>query len=88
MDIKDVLKFLKEYDGEEITIMEVCGTHTASIAENAIPSLISDKIKLISGPGCPVCVTVSDYVDRLIELALQGKVIVTFGDMIRVPGSK
>lgn len=88
MDIKDVLKFLKEYDGEEITIMEVCGTHTASIAENAIPSLISDKIKLISGPGCPVCVTVSDYVDRLIELALKGKVIVTFGDMIRVPGSK
>lgn len=88
MNIKDVLKFLKEYDGEEMTIMEVCGTHTASISENAIPSLISDKIKLISGPGCPVCVTVSDYVDRLIELALKGKIIVTFGDMIRVPGSK
>ena len=88
MDIRDILNFLKDYDGEEMTIMEVCGTHTASIAENAIPSLISDKIKLISGPGCPVCVTVSDYVDRLIELALKGKIIVTFGDMIRVPGSK
>ena len=88
MDIRDILNFLKDYDGEEMTIMEVCGTHTASIAENAIPSLISDKIKLISGPGCPVCVTVSDYVDRLIELALKGKVIVTFGDMIRVPGSR
>lgn len=88
MNINDVIKFLKEYDGEEITIMEVCGTHTASIAENAIPSLISSKIKLISGPGCPVCVTVSDYIDRLIELALDGNVIVTFGDMIRVPGSK
>lgn len=88
MNINDVIKTLKEYDGEEITLMEVCGTHTASISENAIPSLISDKIHLISGPGCPVCVTVSDYVDKLIELALDGNVIVTFGDMIRVPGSK
>lgn len=88
MDINDVIKFLKEYDGEEITLMEVCGTHTASIAENAIPSIISDKIHLVSGPGCPVCVTVSDYVDKLIELALNGNTIVTFGDMIRVPGSK
>lgn len=88
MNINDVIKALKEYDGEEITLMEVCGTHTASISENAIPSLISDKIHLISGPGCPVCVTVSDYVDKLIELALDGNVIVTFGDMIRVPGSK
>jgi hydrogenase expression/formation protein HypD len=88
MNITDVIKFLKEYDGKEITFMEVCGTHTASIAENAIPSLISNKIHLISGPGCPVCVTVSDYVDKLCELALDGNVIVTFGDMIRVPGSK
>ena len=86
MNINDVIKALKEYDGEEITLMEVCGTHTASISENAIPSIISDKIHLISGPGCPVCVTVSDYVDKLIELALDGNVIVTFGDMIRVPG--
>lgn len=88
MDINGILQFLKDYDGEDITLMEVCGTHTASISENAIPSLISKKIHLISGPGCPVCVTVSDYVDRLCELALDGRVIVTFGDMIRVPGSK
>lgn len=87
MNISDVISFLKNYD-EDITLMEVCGTHTASIAENAIPSLISDRIHLISGPGCPVCVTVSDYVDKLCSLALDGKVIVTFGDMIRVPGSK
>lgn len=88
MDIKDVLAFLKEYDGDDIYLMEVCGTHTASIAEHAIPSLLSDKIHLISGPGCPVCVTVSDYVDKLVEFALNGNVVVTFGDMIRVPGSK
>lgn len=89
MQLNDVLKFLKEYDGDELNLMEVCGTHTASIAENAIESLISDKIHLISGPGCPVCVTVSSYVDRLCELALtENNVIVTFGDMIRVPGSE
>lgn len=88
MDINTVLDYLKNYDGRDITLMEVCGTHTASIAENAIPSLISNKIHLVSGPGCPVCVTVSAYVDRLCELALDKKnVIVTFGDMIRVPGS-
>jgi hydrogenase expression/formation protein HypD len=88
MDISTVLNYLKNYDSDDITIMEVCGTHTASIAENAIPSLLSDKIHLISGPGCPVCVTVSDYVDKLCELALKpNNVIVTFGDMIRVPGS-
>ena len=51
MNINDVIKALKEYDGEKITLMEVCGTHTASISENAIPSIISDKIHLISGPG-------------------------------------
>lgn len=88
MDINSVIKYLKEYDGEEITIMEVCGTHTASISKNAIESLISDKIHLISGPGCPVCVTVSSYVDKLCSLALEGNVIVTFGDMIRVPGTR
>lgn len=88
MELKDILKYLKEYDGEELYLMEVCGTHTASIAEHAIPSLLSEKIHLVSGPGCPVCVTVSDYVDKLIELALNGKVIVTFGDMIRVPAKE
>lgn len=88
MDINSVIDFLREYDGEDISIMEVCGTHTASISENAIESIISSKIHLISGPGCPVCVTVSSYVDRLCQLALEGNTIVTFGDMIRVPGSK
>lgn len=89
MQLNDILKFLKEYDGRPLNLMEVCGTHTASIFENAIESLLSEKIHLISGPGCPVCVTVSAYVDRLCALALdKNNVIVTFGDMIRVPGSK
>lgn len=88
MNIGNVLDFLKSYDEKPVRLMEVCGTHTASISQNAIPSLLSNKIELISGPGCPVCVTVSDYTNRLIELALEGNVIVSFGDMIRVPGSR
>lgn len=88
MNIKDITEFLSEYDGEELSLMEVCGTHTASISENGIPSLLSGKIKLISGPGCPVCVTVASYIDRLCELALEDNTcVVTFGDLIRVPGS-
>lgn len=88
MDIKEIIKFLREYDGELLSFMEVCGTHTAAISENGIPSLLSDKIRLISGPGCPVCVTVASYIDRLCELALMPNTcVVTFGDLIRVPGS-
>jgi len=85
----DYRKYLKEYDGPAVRIMEVCGTHTASIAHNGIVSLLSPKIELISGPGCPVCVTVTEYIDRLIELSLTpGMAVATFGDMIRVTGSQ
>lgn len=88
-DFQKMLDFLKEYDGEPIKIMEVCGTHTAAVSQSGIPSVLSPSIKLISGPGCPVCVTVASYVDKLTEIACEsGKCVVTFGDMIRVCGSE
>lgn len=71
------------------TFMEVCGGHTAAIYRFGIPSLIPDRIKLVSGPGCPVCVTETDFIDKAI--AYSGKedvIITTFGDLIRVPGSE
>lgn len=84
----DIKRFLLEYDGPPMNIMEVCGTHTAEIAHCGIPSLLSPRIHLVSGPGCPVCVTVTAYIDRLLELGGQpGNVIVSFGDMLRVTGS-
>ena len=71
MNKLDVIKdFLKNYDGMELRFMEVCGTHTAAISENGIPGLLSPKIHLISGPGCPVCVTVTEVIDRLTDLSL------------------
>lgn len=84
-----VLEELKNYDGKPVKIMEVCGTHTASIFKNGIRSLISDKIKLISGPGCPVCVTSPAYIDKLVDFSLKpNTAILTFGDMMKVKGSK
>lgn len=71
-----------------LTFMEVCGTHTMAIHRNGIPSLLPEKINLLSGPGCPVCVTPVSYLDHAIELArLDGVILATFGDLIRVPGS-
>lgn len=89
MSLAQMRDFLANYDGPEIHIMEVCGSHTAAISKNGIRGMLSEKIHLISGPGCPVCVTPTAYVDRLIELALTPNTcVVTFGDMLRVPGSK
>ena len=85
---KEIADFLKNYDGEPVTLMEVCGTHTAAIVENGIEDMLSDKISLITGPGCPVCVTVASYIDKLCELSkLPNTCVCSFGDMIRVPGS-
>jgi len=87
MKIEQIVKELKEYDGPAVKIMEVCGTHTASIFKSGVRSLISPKIRLISGPGCPVCVTPAAYIDRCIGYAMkENHVLVTFGDMMKVPG--
>lgn len=86
--VEKMLEALKTYNGEEIRLMEVCGSHTAAIARSGIRELLSPKIRLVSGPGCPVCVTPSAYIDRLIELAMTPEhCVVTFGDLLRVPGS-
>ncbi|MCT7463226.1 hydrogenase formation protein HypD [Aliarcobacter cryaerophilus] len=78
---------LKDYDGT-INIMEVCGGHTHTIMKYGIPQLINKKINFIHGPGCPVCVMPKDRIDSAYELSLQKDVIlVTLGDMIKVPGS-
>ncbi|MFH1245555.1 MAG: hydrogenase formation protein HypD [Candidatus Omnitrophota bacterium] len=74
---------------KKIRLMEVCGTHTVAIARAALKPLLPPWIELISGPGCPVCVTAQADIDRAIETAAQKDVIMTtFGDMLRVPGRR
>ena len=86
--MKEIIEYLQSYQGRTLKLMEVCGTHTAEISRNGIPGLLSPSIQLVSGPGCPVCVTVTEYIDRLILLGKEpGNIVVTFGDMLRVPGS-
>jgi hydrogenase expression/formation protein HypD len=74
--------------GRTVTMMEVCGSHTYIIGRFGIRKLLSENIKLFSGPGCPVCVTSIEDVDRAIYLAgIKDVIFATFGDMLRVPGT-
>lgn len=73
----------------ETQIMEVCGTHTMSIAEAGIRSLLPKQVRLLSGPGCPVCVTPPEDIDAVLELSMEKEIVLTtYGDMLRVPGSR
>ena len=71
-----------------ITIMEVCGSHTTAIGRFGIRRLLPNNIRLVSGPGCPVCVTAIEDIDQALWLAAQPNLIFTsYGDLLRVPGS-
>ena len=87
-DILRLAEEMKKWDLGEIRIMEVCGTHTMAIAKSGIKQILPENIHLISGPGCPVCVTPSGMMDEILRLSERDDVtITTYGDMIRVPGS-
>lgn len=88
-NIREKVDYLTNYDGEPIKIMEVCGTHTAGIFKSGIRTFLSPKIKLISGPGCPVCVTPTSFIDKCNEYALKDNhTLISFGDMLKVPGQE
>ncbi|MGE0479107.1 MAG: hydrogenase formation protein HypD [Phycisphaerae bacterium] len=73
--------------GRRVQLMEVCGTHTVSIFRNGLRAMLPATLRLVSGPGCPVCVTAQRHIDGAIELADRpGVTIATYGDMLRVPG--
>ncbi|HPD46558.1 MAG TPA: hydrogenase formation protein HypD [Anaerohalosphaeraceae bacterium] len=73
--------------GRPINVMEVCGTHTVSIFRNGIRPTLPEGLKLLSGPGCPVCVTDQGFIDIVLDLARREDcIIATYGDMVRVPG--
>lgn len=86
---KTALEAVKNYRGRPVRLMEVCGTHTHEIFRLGIRKLLPENINLISGPGCPVCVTPTGFIDEAVFLAENKRVtITTFGDLVRVPGSE
>ena len=99
------MKYMKEYRDPELakkyldeikktvtqdwSIMEVCGGQTHSLVKNGIIDMLPDQVTMIHGPGCPVCVTPLNLIDKAVHLALnKGVILCSFGDMLRVPGSK
>ncbi len=87
--ILEAVEAIRNISVKPITLMEVCGGHTMSIHKFGIPSLLPDNIKLLSGPGCPVCVTSRHFIDSAAACAGEKDIILTtLGDLIRVPGTE
>lgn len=87
-EIQTAAEILASYQGRPLRIMEVCGTHTHEIFRLGIRSMLPEQVELISGPGCPVCVTPVGFIDEAVWLAEHGVTITTFGDLVRVPGTE
>jgi hydrogenase expression/formation protein HypD len=84
-----MVRSISEISRTEVRFMEICGTHTVSILRSGIKSALPGTISLISGPGCPVCVTSAEEMDRCISLSrIPGLTVATFGDLVRVPGTE
>lgn len=80
---------IKNKSTQPIRIMEVCGGHTMAIRKYGIHNLLPESVALLSGPGCPVCVTGRSFIDKAVEYArMPDSIITTYGDLIRVPGSE
>lgn len=85
---RKLLEEIRRCSVRNITLMEVCGSHTVAIHRSGIKNLLPGNIRLVSGPGCPVCVTSQADIDRALSIAgAPGVIFTTFGDMMRVPGS-
>jgi hydrogenase expression/formation protein HypD len=86
--ILSISEQLKERSGREVVLMEVCGGHTMAIHRFGLISLLPKNIRLISGPGCPVCVSSQQFIDKAMAYSrIPNVIITTYGDLIRIPGS-
>lgn len=83
----DELREVCRQVARRVQLMEVCGTHTVAVFRSGLRSMLPENLRLVSGPGCPVCVTAQRHIDAAIELASRSDVMLaTYGDMMRVPG--
>lgn len=74
--------------GRDLSFMHICGTHEAAIARHGLRSVLPASLKIVMGPGCPVCITPQGEIDAAIELARGGAIVATYGDLLRVPGTE
>lgn len=82
---KKLIQQMSQISLKNTNIMEVCGTHTMALFKYGIPELLPKGVRIISGPGCPVCVTSSDYIESAIEIShIRNVIILSFGDMLKV----
>ena len=86
--LSDKIGQLVRKHGEEIKIMHVCGTHEASITRFGVRSLLPENLRVVMGPGCPVCITPQGEIDAAIKMAKEGITVATYGDLMRVPGTE
>jgi hydrogenase expression/formation protein HypD len=84
---KEIARALRTTVTRSLTCMHICGTHEASIARAGIRTLLPPQLKIVMGPGCPVCITPQGEIDAALELAEQDVIMATYGDLLRVPGT-
>ncbi len=83
-----LIRAIRALELPPVTLMEVCGTHTMAIAAAGIKSVLPEQVTLLSGPGCPVCLTPAEVIDAVLALAMEKEIVIaSYGDMLRVPGS-
>ncbi|MBN2733471.1 MAG: hydrogenase formation protein HypD [Methanomicrobiaceae archaeon] len=85
---QDIKKALDDIVDKDYTFMHICGTHEAAIAKSGLRSVLPKGLKIVMGPGCPVCITPQGEIDAALELAEKDCIIATYGDLMRVPGTK
>jgi hydrogenase expression/formation protein HypD len=85
---KTIIQTLEEITDRDVCFMHICGTHEAAIARAGLRSVLPKRLKIVMGPGCPVCITPQGEIDAALELAEKGCIIATYGDLLRVPGTK
>lgn len=79
---------LRDSVDRDYTFMHICGTHEAAIARTGLRSVLPDGLKIVMGPGCPVCITPQGEIDAAIEFVDKGCIVATYGDLLRVPGTR
>ncbi|RPJ53943.1 MAG: hydrogenase formation protein HypD [Methanobacteriota archaeon] len=85
---KDIALAIRSLADRDLAFMHICGTHEAAIARSGLRSLLPQNLKIVMGPGCPVCITPQGEIDAMLEIAASGAIVATYGDLLRVPGTK